>query len=81
MPCSVRKFTRDETTDNANVSPTDPRVERLKDLISGGGPWGNNSKINLIYWYPDSTMPGGGHWVAWIDPDPLPAAQITIANA
>ncbi len=78
MSCVIRQFGPDEITDNSNVTAGTPRMQRLKDLVCGGS-WGNADSINLIYWKPDPSAPDGGYWVAWEDPDPLPAAGVSIA--
>lgn len=78
MPSVIRKFSLDETIDNANINAAAPRMQRLKELICGGGSWSNNNRICLIYWKPDANAPGGYKWVAWEDPDPLPP-DVTIA--
>lgn len=78
MPCTIRRFEKDELSD-AHPRPKagDQRMVRLRSLICAG-PWGDKNNINLIYWHPDAAAPGGGHWVAWVDPDPLPPAGITV---
>ena len=77
MPCTLRKFSRDELTDNANVTAGTKRMQRLKDLICGGT-WGNKNKTSLIYWKLDDAAPDGGYWVAWDDPDALAQADVTV---
>ena len=71
---------RNEKIENIAINQTASRIQRLQDLVWGGGAWSNNDNINLIYWYPDTTAPGGGCWVAWEDPAPvaLTAAGIII---
>ena len=77
MPCTIRTPLRDEIADNPNVTAGTRRMQRLRDLVSGGQ-WGNRDQIDLIYWKPAPSAPDGGFWVAWEDPDPLPAAGVTI---
>lgn len=76
MPCTIRHFEDDELQHRSPNAGT-PRMERLQKLICGGS-WNNKNKINLIYWHPDAAAPDGGHWVAWVDPDPLPGAGVTV---
>lgn len=76
MP-SISHFILDEITDTGNPSPGTTKMQRLRNLICGG-PWGNNNKIILIYWLPDTNVIGGGYWVAWEGADPLADAAISI---
>lgn len=71
---------RNEQVELPAINPALSRMQRLQVLICGGGIWSNDDNINLIYWNPDTTAPGGGYWVAWEDPKPaaLTAAGITI---
>jgi hypothetical protein len=79
MLCTLRKFDRDEITDLGNPAGNTPRMKRLRNLVCGG-PWGNDNEIDLIYWLPDEKVSGGGYWVAWKDPDPLPPAGVVVGS-
>jgi hypothetical protein len=82
MPSTLRKSELDEISAGTLQQPIPSRMQRLRNLLSGG-PWSPKS-IVMLYWKPDPQAPGGGQWVAWEDStapkvDPLPEAGVTIA--
>jgi hypothetical protein len=78
MSCQIQHYNFDETTEGLPHMPTPSRIARLQNLICAGH-WSAKNDIVMLYWENDAAKPGGGHWVAWEGPDPLPPSEITVA--
>jgi len=67
MPSPLRTPDFVESPPYANTS----RISRLQQIVCVGALSGD-SNLAALAWVKDNTKPGGGYWVAWDEPSPLP---------